>query len=222
MIKVGNTIFFELSVSTDKDHVRYRSKILDYASDKIYVSFPVNEKTHKQATFMEGTQVRAWFLGEDEAIYLFNSQLLSKEKHKDIPMLVFQDPGKEQYIRVQRREFVRIETAVDVAVYPLDGEFSPFTTVTADVSAGGMALVLPDKHGLKEGKNVQVWLALNYQSGEILYLSTKANFIRVFTDKGITKGSFKFVDFKEGEQQKITRFCFEKQLAMRNKERNIK
>lgn len=201
---------------------RYRSKILDFNENKIFADFPVDEKTNKQTIFMVGTQFRSWFLGEDEAIYLFTTELLDKVTHDGIPMLVFSNPGEEKFIRVQRRQYVRVETAVDVAVYPILGGFRPFTTVTVDLSAGGTALILPENHQIKEREVVDVWLSLSYRSSEIVYLNTKAKAIRFIDDKGIKRGSFQFIDIKEGDRQKIIRYCFERQLEMRKKEKNMK
>lgn len=219
-MKVGQTIFFELNDDSE-DKPRYRSKILDFNDNNIYADFTIDEETNKQAIFMVGTQFRAWFLGDDDAIYLFITELLDKVTRDNIPMLVFSNPGEENFIRVQRRQYVRVEAAVDVAVYPTIGNFKPFTTVTADISAGGMALILPKDHQIKEGEQIDAWLSLAYRSGEINYLHTKAKAIRIIDDKGILKGSFQFIDMKESERQKIIRFCFEKQLEQRKKERNI-
>ena len=40
-------------------------------------------------------------------------------------------------MKIQRSQFVRIETAVDVAIHPMNREFEPFTAMTEDISAGG-------------------------------------------------------------------------------------
>lgn len=221
LIRVGSTIFFELNDDGEEKH-RYRSKILDFDDNKIYVDFPVDDETKKRTIFMVGTQFRAWFLGEDEAIYLLTTELLDKMARDNIPMLVFNNPGEENFIRVQRRQYVRVDVAVDVAVHPMNASFQPFTTVTADLSAGGMALVLQENHPLREGEEINVWLSLLYRSGEIIYINTKAKAIRFIDDKGILKGSFQFIDINEGDRQKIIRFCFEKQLEYRKKEKNIK
>ncbi|SDY86280.1 c-di-GMP-binding flagellar brake protein YcgR, contains PilZNR and PilZ domains [Evansella caseinilytica] len=219
MIKASTTLYLELSDSAENKN-RYRSKLLDFDDQRFYIDYPVEQVTNKPHFFLPGTQFRVWYLGEDSAIYLFNSEVLGKVERK-LPMLVLSDPGFDQYIRVQRREYVRIDAAVDTAVHPMKQEFEPFTSVTLDISGGGAAVLLPNNHPLEPEMHVFLWLSLSYQTGEILAVKVKARLVRVLEEKGITKGSFQFVDISEQERQKIVRFCFEKQLAIRKKEMNL-
>jgi len=139
LIKVGNTIHLELN-NVDEAKKRYKSKILDHNSGQVFIDYPVDQKTKKPSFFLEGTQFRIWFVGRDEAIYLFETEVLGKDEKK-FPMLVLKDPGEQEYVRIQRRQYVRVDTNIDVAVYSLTNKFPPYTTVTADVSGGGMALL---------------------------------------------------------------------------------
>ncbi|PYZ94488.1 pilus assembly protein PilZ [Salipaludibacillus keqinensis] len=220
MIKVGNTIHLELK-SSDEEKRRYKSKILDYNESKIFIDYPVDKKTKKPHFFLEGTQFRVWFMGNDKAIYLFESEVLGKDVKK-FPMLVLKDPGVSDYVRIQRRQYVRVDTTIDVAVHCLNNKCKPFTTVTADVSGGGMALVLPEQHSVEEKDVIKTWLALPYQSGEMIYLEVKAKTIRILKDRGRLKGSFEFVDLDDIERQKIVRYCFERQLTLKKKEKAFK
>ncbi|MFA9556124.1 flagellar brake protein [Evansella sp. AB-rgal1] len=218
MIKIGSTIFLELN-DPDGDKKRYRSKVLDSEGDCLYIDYPVEEVSKKAHFLLEGTQCRAWFVGKDKAIYLFNTEVLGKLE-REFPMLVLSDPKSENYIRIQRRQYVRIELPIDVAVQPLSNNVHPFTTVTIDISGGGMALLLPSNHTLKQDDEVNSWLPLHYQSGEITYINVTAKVVRIIPEKDNDKGSFQFVAIKEGDRQKIVRFCFEKQLAHRKVKTN--
>lgn len=217
MIKVGNTIHLELN-STDEGKKRFKSKILDYTNGQVFIDYPVDQKTKKPSFFLEGTQFRVWFIGKDQAIYLFETEVLGKDEKK-FPMLVLNDPGKQEYVRIQRRQYVRVDTNIDVAVYSLANKFTPFTTITADLSGGGMALILPDEHSIDPQDVLKIWLALPFQTGEINYIEIHAKAIRVFKERGRIKGSFEFVDIGEAECQKVVRYCFEKQLALKKKEK---
>ncbi|ADU30110.1 flagellar brake protein [Evansella cellulosilytica] len=218
MIKVGTTIFLELNPV--EENKRYRSKILDYEDNKIFIDFPVDENTKKPHFFLEGTEFRAWFLGKDEAIYLFHTEVVGKIERK-MPMLLLKDPGIENYRRIQRRQYVRIESAVDVAVHPVQQHFEPFTTVTLDISGGGMAILLPEAHTLQPNIEITVWLPLHFKVGDMAYIKCSAKIVRIIKESGREKASLQFSQISEIERQKIVRFCFEKQLAIRKKETSL-
>jgi c-di-GMP-binding flagellar brake protein YcgR len=216
LIKVGETIYLELK--EEEETKRLRSKILDMEDGCLFIDFPVDEVSTKPRYFLEGTQFRAMFLGENQIVYLFETEVLGKTERK-VPMLVIKDPGKEHYMKIQRREYVRVESNVDCAVYSPDNLFEPFTTVTADLSGGGMALVLPSSHELNSGDHVKTWLALGYQSGETHFISLKATFIRAYKEQERDIGSFQFLEIDERDRQKIVRFCFEQQLVLKRREK---
>lgn len=218
MIKVGQTIHLELKVPDSDQKLRYKSKVLDYERTFIYIDFPVDEQTRKPSFFMEGTEFRIWFAGKDNAVYSFETQILGKVD-RGIPMLVLKDPGKESYLRIQRREYVRVETALDVAVHPKKRGSQPFTTVTMDVSGGGAALVLQPNHKLKDKELLNLWIAIPFRVGGIEYVNTEAEIIRIIDDKTPIKCSCQFINIDEGDRQKMIRYAFEKQLERNRKER---
>ncbi|AOM82787.1 flagellar brake protein [Salisediminibacterium beveridgei] len=218
MIKIGQTIHLELKVPDGDQKQRYKSKLLDYERSFMYIDFPVDEQTSKPSFFMEGTEFRVWFAGKDNAVYSFETQILGKVD-RGIPMLVMKDPGKDSYLRIQRREYVRVETALDVAVHPVKEGTKPFTTVTIDVSGGGAALVLQSNHQLKDSEVLNLWIAIPFRIGGIEYINTKAEIIRIIDGKSPIKCSCQFIDIDEGDRQKIIRYAFEKQLERNRRER---
>ncbi|WP_416149693.1 flagellar brake protein [Salipaludibacillus sp. HK11] len=217
MIKVGNTIHLELN-NNDEEKKRFKSKILDHEGNQVFIDYPVDQKSKKPSFFLEGTQFRVWFVGKDEAIYLFETEVLGKDEEK-FPMLVLKDPGANNYVRIQRRHYVRVEATIDVAVNSQSNKFEALTTTTADVSGGGFALILPDDHAIEANDLLEIWLAIPYQSGDIEYLDIQAKAIRTFRERGRIKGSFQFVNIGETKRQKIVRYCFERQLLMKRKEK---
>ena len=110
-------------------------------------------------------------------IYL-RQKCLNKVKG-NIPMIQLVLPPKETFIKIQRREFVRLETSVDVAIHPFEGEFAPFRAVTDDLSAGGAAIHLPKNVNLNGASFIHIWLALPLNSGEISYLQMHSKVIRI-------------------------------------------
>lgn len=217
LIKIGNMIHLELNDPEEGKKI-FKSKILDAEENKVYIDFPVEENFHKASYFFEGTQFRVWFLGNDQVIYMFDTEVLGKSKSK-VPMLMLNDPGKDHYIRIQRRQYFRVDTSVDVAVHSMHGGFQAFTTVTVDLSGGGMALVLPKEQYIQKNQKVNTWLSLHHQSGAIEYVPVIASCIRTIESGGRLKGTFQFVELDETERQKIMQFCYEKQLDMKKKEK---
>ncbi|MDT8860033.1 flagellar brake domain-containing protein [Alkalihalobacillus sp. MEB130] len=221
-MKIGLTIFLELQERKDSEKgvQRFKCRLVDI-KDAIYViDYPINEETGKPSFFFDGTEFRASFITEDEsAMYAFDTEIVGRMKG-NIPVLFLKDPGKEKYIRIQRRNYVRVETAVDVAIHPINSEFSPFTTVTLDLSGGGCAILLPQNQSFLEQGQTTIHLVLHMQTGDIVYVKALCKVVRVFTPRkeARRRASLQFLDIDERDQQKIIRYCFERQLALRRKE----
>ncbi|WP_181186047.1 flagellar brake protein [Alkalicoccus urumqiensis] len=216
MMKIGTPV--QLEASAEGERQFFRTSILDQAKGKIYIDYPIEEATGKVRFFLEGSEFQATFIGTDEAVYSFSTEVTGRLK-THVPMLVLKDPGKEEYSRIQRREFVRVEASLDAAVHSPDGLFPPFTAVTADVSGGGAALALKEGHPLEALTEVDVWLSVPYRSGEIQYLCFKASVIRISSSEGRTRAHVKFEEADEQVRQKLIRYIFEKQQE--DKERGI-
>ena len=71
----------ELNDTNDKKK-RYRSKLLDLDGEQLFIDFPVEDESKKAKYFLLGTEFRVWFLGTDQAIYLFNSEIEGKVERK--------------------------------------------------------------------------------------------------------------------------------------------
>lgn len=218
LLNIGDTIYLELDDEKDEVKQRFKCRLVDRVKEFLFIDYPINEITKRAGFFHDGTQFRASFIGQDQAVYLFETQLRGRKKG-NIPMLVLVDPGKEKYIRIQRRQYVRVDTSVDVAVHPMNDEFSPFVTVTADISGGGIALLLPNKHKLPEGKEIYCYICLHMQSGEIKYIRATCHVIRIVQPKDSprAKASIQFMEINEHDRQTIIRYCFERQLYLRKK-----
>ncbi|WP_096200959.1 flagellar brake protein [Bacillus sp. FJAT-45350] len=227
MIEIGTTIFLELKeeVNNEKDHNkdklssrRFKSRLVDLQKDKFVIDYPVSEETKKISYFFEGTQFSAWFVGKDQAVYSFETEIQGRQKGQ-VPTLLLKDPGKENYVRIQRRNYVRVDTSVDVAIHPKVNEFDPFTTITLDISGGGAAIVIPPGKKIPHEGELYCWLVLPMQSGETYYVKTVCKIVRVFKKFPETRerASLQFVTIGEQDRQKVIRFCFEKQVAAKRK-----
>lgn len=216
LIEIGDILTLELKNSEDTE--KFKCRLVDQKEDEFFIDYPISLKTNRVAFLLDGTQIKATFVGHDgSSIYLFESEIKGRIK-KNIPMLVLTYPGNENLIKIQRRQFVRIETAVDIAIHPLEYEFAPFTTITDDISAGGASILVPKDTSLKKGMTTPLWMVLNLQNGEYHYMKLQSRIVRIIPfNETRYRVSLQFIDVGNQERQILLRFCFERQLEIKKK-----
>lgn len=216
VIKIGMPLTLEPNQDTDEEPETFYCKLVEQDNQMLYIDYPVNEKTGRIGFFFEGTQFKVTFVGEDQSIYMFTTEVKERKKLQ-IPVLAIHNPGKEKMIRIQRRQYVRVETAVDVSVQGLKGRQDPFTTITLDISGGGAAIIPPDHHQLHEEDQVEVWFVIPLTSGETHYIHTTSRIVRIFQEKSTKRDqlSLEFIHIDHRDRELLIRFCFERQLLWR-------
>ncbi|MCD7033346.1 flagellar brake domain-containing protein [Metabacillus sp. GX 13764] len=214
MINIGDVLLLEDIETLEK----YRCKAVEITEEYLLIDYPINEKTGKTAFIMNGAEFSASFTGKDQNAYVFKTKAQGRRK-ENIPMIVLALPAKEDYTKIQRRQYVRIETGINAAVHPSQsGDFHPFTALTIDISAGGAALRFPEDSGVLEGSEIGIWLSLPFQNAANEYVKIKAKVIRVLDGKpGWKKGIIEFHHLSEHSRQLIMRFCFDQQILLRKK-----
>lgn len=192
------------------------SRIIDIDNQYIYLDLPVNVNTRKTSYLQTDTSLIVRFVGDDHAFYQFTTQVVDLQLTA-VPKLIVAHPIKVE--RIQRREFVRVKTAVDVSIHSLTEDFPPFTTVTYDISGGGMSLILPTNVDLPIDEVVKAYLVLPLNECKIHYISTTAKVLRIHKTKDQpTMAPLQFERISSNDQQKIVQFCLAKQREMRRKE----
>jgi c-di-GMP-binding flagellar brake protein YcgR len=220
MLRIGDVLMLEPKYSNGFE--TYKCKLAERIDDDLYIDYPVHTITKRTVFLLDGTQLKVTFVSADGSVYIFESEVKGRVK-QNIPMLILSYPGNENLIKIQRRQYVRVETPVDVAVHPLDGEFQPFTAVTEDISAGGAAAILTGNgKSLSEGMVVETTLVLPFQSGEYHYKTFKSRVVRIVdVNENRKKISLQFIDISGQDRQLLLRFCFERQLAIKKKGLNV-
>lgn len=215
MIKIGDTLILEPKFSLQPE--QYKSMVVEINEASIFIDYPVNTASGKIAFLLDGTQMKVTFSDSDQALYIFDSEVLGRVKAQ-IAMIQLSRPPKESFVKIQRRQFVRIETPVDTAVHPGANEFPPFKAITDDISAGGAALRIQKKINIGQASSIYVWLAFPLKSGEIHYLRLKSKVIRIseHSDR-FNKLSVQFIEMSEGDRQTLIRYIFERQVEMKKK-----
>ncbi len=155
---------------------KFRCKVVEQKDNVIYIDYPINTKTKKTAFLIDGAQFRVTFNDESKQSFAFNTEVLGR-KNGNIPMIMLSCPPDEEFIKIQRREFVRVETPVDVAV-EYDNRFTQL--VADDISAGGVLLALQGSVNFKMGMKLRLTIVLPYTNGEIRYVQTDALVVTYF------------------------------------------
>jgi len=217
--KIKELLYLQQRLVNQEDTPIYKARIADLSDEFISIEIPMVEGTGKYGFFLEGSELDAWFYTENGSKYQFVTTVLGRKK-VDIPVTLLTHPHPDSIVRTQRREFIRVPCYEEMAIHPLkQQEFSPFLARLLDVSGGGLAFQTLDKPEIKEGTEFNWWLNLPLKSGGILHPSGKGKLIRIIepAEKGQSyKCSVQFKELIESERQKIMRFCFERQLGMRN------
>lgn len=210
LLQVGTIVVIDKDFI--KDSEKYRSKVIDSGEDYVMIDYPTEIDTGKTVFFMDGTQLLVSFTDQLKMSYAFKTEVQGRQL-KGVPMLKLSYQGDNQLIKVQRREFVRVETAVDVAIEK-DGE--SFQLVAEDISAGGISLNIAKSAFLESGDVVPLLIVLPFVKHEIKYVKARGQVIRTWEDAGRVIASVKFKEIDAHDRQHIVRFSFERQLQIRN------
>lgn len=214
-MKIGTSLHLEMKNPTTNKAERYRCKIIEKNEEFLFIDYPININTRKTAFFSIGTNFIATYVDDNHNLYSFPVKLLTKV-NLTVPTLTIKMPDKDDMKRIQRREYVRIETAIDVAVHCSEDSFTPFTTVTLDISAGGMLAIIPRGITSLGEKPLKIWMVLEMESGKFEYIYTLAKLIRMeSSDDTLRVASLKFDSITKETQQKVIYYCFERQRKVR-------
>lgn len=213
-LKIGTVLTLEPTYTERIE--KFRCRVVEKGENILYIDYPINVMTKKTSFLVDGAQFRVTFMTESKQSFAFNTEVLGR-KGGAVPMIIISCPPPEEFLKIQRREYVRVETKADVAI-EYDGRFMQF--VTEDISAGGLAVILNRPVNFKEGDEVKLTIVLPYSNGDIKYVQTSAIIVRIFEKNTVQIASIQFTETDEIDKQHIVRFCFERQLQLRKKELN--
>ncbi len=213
-LKIGTILTLEPTYTERVE--KFRCRVVEQGENLIYIDYPVNVESKKTSFLVDGAQFRVTFMTEDKQSFAFNTEVLGR-KGGTVPMIILSCPSLDEFLKIQRREYVRVETNIDLSL-EFDGQFTPL--VSEDVSAGGLAVILNRPVNFQEGDEVKLTLVLPYTNGDLKYVQTSAIVVRIFDKGDIRIASIQFNNTDDLDKQHIVRFCFERQLQVRKKELN--
>ncbi len=211
LLAIGTILVIDKGFTEDSD--KYKSKVVDLEENSILIDYPTHTETGKTAFFMDGTELFISFTDQSKISYAFKTAV-SGRIMKGIPMLKLSYPGDDRLIKIQRRQFVRVETSLDVAVTK---EEKTVQLVTEDISAGGIALNMSTNTWLETNDSVHLLIVLPFKNAETEYIRTTGQIVRIWEKAGRKIASIQFEKLQENDRQCIIRFCFERQLQLRKK-----
>ena len=213
MFEVKLVIGTIISIDKDfsKDSEKYKSKIIDVGLDHVMIDYPTHIENGKTAFFHDGTQLLISFTDKQKNSYLFKTEV-SGRRIEGVPMLKLSYPGDDQLIPIQRREFVRTDVTLDVAVLK-DGKNTKL--VSENISAGGIGLNLSGT-AYNEKDSLSLLIVLPFKNKEMKYIRTEAEIIRISVTSNRKVASVKFNEISLSDRQRIIRYCFEQELKIRN------
>jgi len=221
LLRIGQTIRLNFMSSSEETELHsFKSRITDIQDDVASIELPTSEVTGRTGLFGPGTECSVWYVGEDGSRYEFNSSIAGR-KSEHIPVLLLQLPAKEFISRTQRRNYLRIETTLEIAVKLNDPiRQYHFLARTMDVSGGGLSFTCEESFRLQEKDMLKVWISLPTKNGQIQHAFAEMEIVRrkPAEEKGLHQWiSGKFIKMSELDRVKVVRACYERQLELRKK-----
>lgn len=215
-MKIGDVINLTGQWKNEDKEFNYRCKIVDMEKDAIYIDYPVDIETSQTVYFPLNESFYVRYIKET-AVYQFQSKAVDRAS-KVIPVLKITVPSKDEFEKIQRRAYLRVETAVDISIHCPEDSFSPFTTITKDLSGGGTRFVIP--HSLENitfenDQPLLIYLVLRYSPEKYEYIETEAHVVRVLDDHKPSEVSVSFDIENIQDEQKIIQYCFQVQREAR-------
>jgi c-di-GMP-binding flagellar brake protein YcgR len=190
-----------------------RSRIADLDDNNIYIEIPLDEKSRKYYDSQLGEQFQIFFFTADGVKHLFKSTVTGFRK--DIVSLVsIRKPKLDEITKDQRRSFLRVEANLELAV-KIENKLR-FVAITEDVGGGGVSFTCERNWPIIPKMIITCWLLLGYKDGSMAHSKFEGEVVRVLPvepDKHLIM--MRFQDIGDSDQQKIIRYCFERQLDKR-------
>lgn len=210
--KINQTMYIQ--TETEAEPTTLRSRVADMDNQNIYIEVPLDEKTRRLYRAQQGEQFQVYFFTQDGVKHLFVSVVTGFRKEAAINLVAIKKPELEEITKDQRRSYLRVEANLELAVK--FGEKLRFVAITEDVGGGGVSFKCERKWPIEQNAVLSCWLLLSYKDGAIAHSRFEGEVVRVLPvepEKHLVMMRFK--EIGDNDQQKIIRYCFERQLEMR-------
>ncbi len=242
-MKIGESLLIEPKSSLKPE--KYPSKIVGISDHSFFAEIPPDVSAAGIDSFVDGTGLRISYKSADGSIYKFETEVIGKII-APVPMFHLKYPDKVAYRSadgtdymfdtdisdklqagsrivqdknsVKLREFVRVETPVKVLLSSKNSGFETITGTTKDISAGGAAIFVPERLSLHPDTIIEASFSLLMKDGKTRLMKVDCKVIRLLERPGFKENllAVQFLDISNDDRQILLRFCFDKQLELRN------
>lgn len=207
MMEIGDLVM--LSNSEDRQG---RSKVTAVTNRLIWIEAPSEVATLKTFILSDHEEVSFYFFKEKGKLFGFDTVIVERQND---PLrgqrYALKRPSDDQIERIQRRQFVRVPQMLDVAVHPHKTQFDPFTTVTLDLSAGGM-MILSDQLPIQKEEEVEMTFILPTGDGISSTLDVIAELVRIDRREERYELAFQFTMIPDRSRELVLRHCYQMQM----------
>lgn len=216
--KINQTLYIQVIpeiviAESDAPPITLRSRVADIDDRNIYIEIPLDEKSRKYYRAQLGEKLQLYFFTPEGVKHLFSSSVTGFRK-ETVGLVAIKKPELEEITKDQRRSYLRVDANLEIAVKV--GEKLRFTAITEDVGGGGVSFTCDRKWPIVPNAILTCWLLLSYKGGSIAHSKFEGEVVRVLPvepDKHLIM--MRFQDIVDSDQQKIIRYCFERQLDKR-------
>lgn len=215
MIEIGENVLLEYI--EENELKKAKSKAVSIENNELLIAYPVDVVTGRTVILHNDMEVTVEFVGKDEVPYRFISRIKGKVKDK-LQMICLEMPPREKMKRIQRRQYVRTDAVLDVQIQP--GNEEEFRTLSYNISAGGIAVVLADGLSFQSGESLRLIIRLPEEE-HTRQIETEAVVRRIFNDPKSEKRkmTLEYSEIAAGDQQALLQYCIRRQLNKRRKAR---
>ncbi|MBO3794394.1 flagellar brake protein [Bacillus subtilis] len=215
MIEIGENVLLEYI--EENELKKAKSKAVSIENNELLIAYPVDVVTGRTVVLHNDMEVMVEFVGKDEVPYRFISRIKGKVKDK-LQMICLEVPPREKMKRIQRRQYVRTDAVLDVQIQP--GNEEEIRTLSYNISAGGIAVVLADGLSFQSGESLRLIIRLPEEE-HTRQIETEAVVRRIFNDpkSGKRKMTLEYSEIAAGDQQALLQYCIRRQLNKRRKAR---
>lgn len=215
MIEIGETVLLEYI--EENELKKAKSKAVSIENNELLIAYPVDVVTGRTVILHNDMEVTVEFVGKDEVPYRFISRIKGKVKDK-LQMICLEVPPREKMKRIQRRQYVRTDAVLDVQIQP--GNEEEIRTLSYNISAGGIAVVLADVLSFQSGESLRLIIRLPEEE-HTRQIETEAVVKRIFNDPKSEKRkmTLEYSEIAAGDQQALLQYCIRRQLNKRRKAR---
>lgn len=213
-MKINQQLFIQVaSLDEEESKKEYKTRIADVADDYISVEIPIEQKSGRLKRLELRDQISAYFVTGDGVKNYFETEVVGHST--DVIRLVqLRKPEPDSITREQRRTFLRVPATLEIACKL--GEHLQFLAVTEDVGGGGISIVADEHLPLKKDDSLSCWLLIHYRNGAIEHVPFRSEIVRIKPlETGKQLAMMRFLEISGAEQQKIIRYCFERQFEIR-------